>query len=95
MAGNRSVAALSSQCTGASTSGQLPQFISSELPVQAAEGHPYVANPSAGRVGSWFLSLVMGAVLGCCVVNPDGGDYTTWLQQVQLHADRRLQMSYV
>eukprot|EP00878_Enallax_costatus_P004749 GHUV01004999.1.p1 GENE.GHUV01004999.1~~GHUV01004999.1.p1 ORF type:complete len:163 (+),score=50.04 GHUV01004999.1:295-783(+) len=50
---------------------------------QAADSHPYVVSPSGGRVGSWFLSGLMGLVLGCCVLSPDGGDYGTWLQQVQ------------
>jgi hypothetical protein len=56
--------------------------------LQVAQAHPYVVKPSAGRVGSWALAGLMGAVLGCCMVNPDGGDYETWLPQVQAIIDR-------
>lgn len=29
----------------------------------------------------WAGAAVMGAVLGICCINPDGGDYGVWLQQ--------------
>jgi hypothetical protein len=50
--------------------------------VQAAQQHPYVVPPSAGRMGSWVGAACLGAVLGVCCINPDGGDYNVWLQQV-------------
>jgi hypothetical protein len=34
-------------------------------------------------MGSWALAGVMGAVLGCCCINPDGGDYNVWVPQVR------------
>jgi hypothetical protein len=52
------------------------------VPVQAAQQHPYVVPPSAGRMGSWVGAACLGAVLGVCCINPDGGDYNVWLQQV-------------
>lgn len=45
--------------------------------------HPYVVRPGAGRVGSWLGGAIMGAVVGFCMINPDGGDYGEWLPQVQ------------
>jgi hypothetical protein len=48
-----------------------------------AATHPYVVRPSAGRVGSWLGGAVMGAVVGFCMINPDGGDYGEWLPQLQ------------
>ncbi|KAF8070981.1 nitric oxide synthase [Scenedesmus sp. PABB004] len=48
----------------------------------AAAAHPYVVKPSAGRVGSWAGAAVLGAVLGVCCMNPDGGNYSDWLPQV-------------
>ncbi|WIA31823.1 hypothetical protein OEZ86_002690 [Tetradesmus obliquus] len=50
---------------------------------QAAQQHPYVTPPSAGRMGGWALAACVGSVLGVCCINPDGGDYSVWLQQVQ------------
>eukprot|EP00882_Tetradesmus_deserticola_P011759 GHRQ01012444.1.p1 GENE.GHRQ01012444.1~~GHRQ01012444.1.p1 ORF type:complete len:167 (+),score=36.57 GHRQ01012444.1:727-1227(+) len=50
---------------------------------QAAQQHPYVLPPSAGRMGSWVGAALLGAVLGVCCISPDGGDYGVWLQQVQ------------
>lgn len=50
--------------------------------LQAAQQHPYVVKPSAGRVGSWLACGALGAVIGCCAINPDGGDYGVWLPQV-------------
>ncbi|KAF6256745.1 hypothetical protein COO60DRAFT_85532 [Scenedesmus sp. NREL 46B-D3] len=51
--------------------------------MQAAQQHPYVVPPSAGRMGSWVGAACLGAVLGVCCINPDGGDYSAWLQQVR------------
>lgn len=48
-----------------------------------ADTHPYVAAPSYGRTCSWFGGLCVGAVVGICRFNPDGGDYTVWLPQVE------------
>lgn len=53
------------------------------LRVQAAQQHPYVVKPSAGRVGSWVACGALGGIIGCCAINPDGGDYGVWLQQVR------------
>lgn len=55
---------------------------------QAAQQHPYVVKPSAGRVGSWVACGALGAIIGCCAINPDGGDYGVWLPQVQSIIDR-------
>lgn len=49
---------------------------------QAAQQHPYVVKPSAGQVGSWVACGALAAVVGCCFVNPDGGDYNVWIPQV-------------
>jgi hypothetical protein len=38
-----------------------------------AKTHPYVARPGAGRVASWAGGMLMGAVVGFCCINPDGG----------------------
>lgn len=60
-------------------------------PMQAALQHPYVVTPSAGRVGSWVACGALASVVGCCFINPDGGDYNVWLPQVRMgmHAAAR------
>jgi hypothetical protein len=35
--------------------------------------HPYVVRPGAGRVAGWAGGLLLGAVVGFCCLNPDGG----------------------
>lgn len=55
---------------------------------QAARVHPYVVKPSAGRMASWAGGACLGAVLGVCCINPDGGDMAEWLPQVQAIIDR-------
>lgn len=34
-------------------------------------------------MGGWALAACVGSVLGVCCINPDGGDYSVWLQQVR------------
>lgn len=55
---------------------------------QAAQQHPYVVKPSAGRVGSWVACGALMSVVGFCCINPDGGDYNVWLPQIQSIIDR-------
>lgn len=50
---------------------------------QLAEQHPYVVRPSAGKMCGWLGGAVMGAVLGFCCIDPDGGDYGVWVPQVE------------
>jgi hypothetical protein len=52
------------------------------LLLQAAQEHPYVVKPSAGRMGSWVACGALAAVVGFCCINPDGGDYGVWIPQV-------------
>lgn len=35
-------------------------------------------------MGGWALAACVGSVLGVCCINPDGGDYSVWLQQVRV-----------
>jgi hypothetical protein len=47
-----------------------------------AERHPYVIKPSGKQVGSWALCFSIAAVIGCAAINPDGGSYPQWEQEV-------------
>lgn len=66
-------AARSRQCVPLAPQGLWAAFI------QAAEGlalrHPYVVKPSGGQVAQWGMCFAIGSVLGCVMVNPDGGSY--------------------
>lgn len=53
-----------------------------------ANRHPYVVKPGAGRVAGWGGCMAVGAVLGFCCINPDGGDYGVWVPEVQQMLDR-------
>lgn len=53
-----------------------------------ANRHPYVVKPGAGRVAGWGGCIAVGAVLGFCCINPDGGDYSVWVPEVQQVLDR-------
>jgi hypothetical protein len=64
----------------------LHDYMCLSLCVQAAQQHPYVVKPSAGRVGSWVACGALGAIIGCCAINPDGGDYGVWLPQVRVQS---------
>ncbi|KAI8468034.1 MAG: hypothetical protein J3K34DRAFT_523242 [Monoraphidium minutum] len=48
-----------------------------------AECHPYVVSPSAKRVGGWVGAAALGAVVGLCCFNPDGGEYSEWVPQAE------------
>eukprot|EP00877_Chromochloris_zofingiensis_P007615 jgi/Chrzof1/3106/Cz12g12070.t1 len=50
---------------------------------QLADIHPYVVQPSAGRIGGWVGSAIVGAIVGLFCFNPDGGDLNVWLPQVE------------
>lgn len=50
----------------------------------AASTHPYVVRPDASRIGGWLGAAACGMLVGCCIINPDGGDYGTWLPQARL-----------
>lgn len=84
-AGGRLITQRCSAAHGGSTGHDMTACL---LPVhmQAALGHPYVIKPSAGRVGSWVACGALGAIIGCCAINPDGGDYGVWLPQVRMTA---------
>jgi hypothetical protein len=50
---------------------------------QLADRHPYVVKPSGSQMLNWVLCGLLGAIIGLCAVNPDGGDYSAWTAEVQ------------
>ncbi|KAK9829486.1 hypothetical protein WJX72_006152 [[Myrmecia] bisecta] len=50
---------------------------------ELAKTHPYVERPSAKQGCQWVLCGLIGSVIGICFVDPDGGDYEQFHQQVQ------------
>ncbi len=53
-----------------------------------ANRHPYVIKPGAKQAAGWAGCIAVGAVLGFCCINPDGGDYGVWVPDVQQMLDR-------
>lgn len=71
------------------TTGSQELWASFMADVEAvANRHPYVVKPGAGRVAGWGGCMAVGAVLGFCCINPDGGDYGVWVPEVQQVLDR-------
>lgn len=48
-----------------------------------ANRHPYVVKPDAKQAGKWAACGAIGAVIGVCFINPDGGDYPQWNSDAQ------------
>lgn len=75
-------------CTGTHTNHQ-ETWRAFMTDVEAlANRHPYVIKPGAGRAAGWAGCLAVGAVLGFCCINPDGGDYSVWIPEVQQVLER-------
>lgn len=55
---------------------------------QLADVHPYVQSPGAGKVAGWAACFAIGSIIGLFCVDPDGGNYGVWEQQLRALVDR-------